>query len=167
MPDQEVVDMFHSVVLKPGLKYLENLCTLSVSKEAEVLLLTTALQESGLVHRLQVGGPARSYWQFEQGGGVRNVVSSSASALKLSAVCQDLNIPFSESVIFEAMAWNDQLAVVMARLNYWLNPLKLPDAQDVEGSWNYYVNTWHPGKPRKETWAGYHAQAYEAVLWAT
>ena len=50
--------------------------------DARVLLLAIGLQESKFSHRLQIGGPARGYWQFEQGGGVRGV--------RLSALRVDL-----------------------------------------------------------------------------
>ena len=40
------------------------------STAADVLLLAIGLQESRFEHRQQIGGPARSFWQFERGGGV-------------------------------------------------------------------------------------------------
>ena len=43
--------------------------------EARVMMLAIGLQESRFVHRRQIKGPARGFWQFEQGGGVIGVVS--------------------------------------------------------------------------------------------
>src|SRR5690606_12018619 len=44
------------------------------SREARAMLLAIALQESRFMHRRQIGGPARGYWQFEVGG-VRGVMT--------------------------------------------------------------------------------------------
>ena len=35
--------------------------------QAKVMLLAIGLQESRFVHRRQIGGPARGFWQFEDG----------------------------------------------------------------------------------------------------
>ena len=41
------------------------------SPQAEVMLLAIGLQESQFEHRCQLGnGPAKSFWQGEQGGGM-------------------------------------------------------------------------------------------------
>src|SRR3546814_10617520 len=36
------------------------------SVDAERMLLAIGLQESRFLHRAQIGGPARGYWQFER-----------------------------------------------------------------------------------------------------
>ena len=35
--------------------------------QARCMLLAIGLQESRFVHRRQIGGPARGFWQFERG----------------------------------------------------------------------------------------------------
>ena len=45
------------------------------SPQARAMLKAIALQESRFEHRKQIGGPARGFWQFEQGGGVRGVLN--------------------------------------------------------------------------------------------
>src|SRR5690606_35371438 len=65
------------------------------SIEARVMLLSIALQESGLAHRWQVvdlarpqaKGPARGLLQFERGGGVRGVLTHPASRDYAADVC--------------------------------------------------------------------------------
>src|SRR5690606_35531315 len=47
------------------------------SDRATVMLLAIGLQESRFEHRRQIKGPARGFWQFERGGGVRGVMTHS------------------------------------------------------------------------------------------
>jgi len=62
--------------LEPAFNLLpENMNT----HQAKVIMLAIAFQESGLEYRRQIGGPAKSYFQFEQGGGGRGVLTHQAS----------------------------------------------------------------------------------------
>lgn len=162
--DLRSASMFLNFTLNPGLRFLSATTDVESSDDARVLLLTTAMQESALLFRRQVGGPARSFWQFELNGGVNGVCANPQTAQKIGAVCSALNIPNDYEVIFEAMAWNDILAVAMARLNYWKNPNPLPAADDPAGAWAYYLQTWRPGTPRALPWADYHGLARSAVF---
>ncbi|WP_199533145.1 hypothetical protein [Thiopseudomonas alkaliphila] len=45
------------------------------SKKAVVMMLAIGLQESRFIHRRQIKGPARGFWQFEKGGGVYGVLN--------------------------------------------------------------------------------------------
>lgn len=56
------------------------------SDAAEVLLLAIGLQESGLIHRHQIGGPAHGLLQFERGGGVRGAKGLSAGETSLNGI---------------------------------------------------------------------------------
>ncbi len=48
--------------------------------EGRLMLLAIGLQESRFEHRRQLGnGPARGFWQFEAGGGVKGVMTHLAS----------------------------------------------------------------------------------------
>lgn len=136
------------VLLEPGIKR---------SDEARVLLMAIAGQESDWAARLQHGGPARSFWQFEQGGGVAGVMGSTPT--QLQAVCSYLIIPYASASIFEAMAWNDTLAACMARLLLWTDPAALPAVGDVQGGWEYYLRNWRPGTPHREVWDTRYATA--------
>jgi hypothetical protein len=129
-----------------------------VRDDCRVLLLAIAAQESGWNERRQVGGgPARSYWQFESGGGVAGVIALQFARLQL--VCERLDVPMAQSLIFEAMAWNDRLALAMARLLLWTDPAPLPSIGNRDAAWAYYLRLWRPGKPRPDDWAASYARA--------
>ena len=63
--------------------------------EADCMLLAIGLQESRFVHRRQIGGPARGFWQFEKGtrviggsgGGWREVLGSGMVHPKVIEAC--------------------------------------------------------------------------------
>lgn len=134
------------------------------SPKARVMLLTTGLQESHFDYRRQMGnGPARGFWQFERGGGVKGVFTHSASSGHLHNLCLARNVPFEIPAIWAALETDDVFAAGVARLLYYTDPKPLPAVDDAEGSWKLYLRTWRPGRPHPETWAGYHQQAREAL----
>jgi len=57
---------FVTDIFAPAWLAAEPIIGVTSNLDARVLLLTTAMQESGLSARKQQGGPARSFWQFEQ-----------------------------------------------------------------------------------------------------
>src|SRR5690606_38643231 len=57
------------------------------SDRATVMLLAIGLQESRFEHRRQIKGPARGFWQFERGRGVRGVLTHPATAALAREVC--------------------------------------------------------------------------------
>ncbi len=130
---------------------------------ARVLLMAIAGQESAWEHRRQIGGPARSFWQFEEGGGVSGVFHHRASAVPIRRVCEALYVPPNVSTVYEAMAWHDVLAACMARLLLFTDAFPLPDVGDVQSGWAYYLRTWRPGMPHQETWAGRYGTAVGVV----
>lgn len=134
------------------------------STEATVQLLATGLQESRFEYRRQMGnGPARSFWQFERGGGVKGVMSHPASAAHMQALCEARGVPFTMMDIWQSMEFDDVLAAGAARLLYWTDPKALPSARDgaewANAAWALYLRTWRPGKPHRETWDANHAAA--------
>jgi hypothetical protein len=128
------------------------------SDAARVLLLVISGQESNWKYRLQNNGPARSYWQFEKGGGLAGVFNLFPK--KVAAICSGFDVPCDLTTIFEAMAWHDQLAASMARLLLWSDPRPLPVVGDANGAWQYYLDTWRPGLPHLGTWP----TVYETAL---
>lgn len=134
------------------------------SPKARVMLLATGLQESHFDHRRQMGnGPARGFWQFERGGGVKGVFTHPASTGHLHNLCQARGVPFDIPTIWATLETDDVLAAGVARLLYYTDPAALPAADDAEGSWKLYLRTWRPGKPKPDTWGAYHQQAREAL----
>lgn len=129
--------------------------------QARVMLLAIGLQESRFEHRRQMGnGPARGFWQFEKGGGVKGCVQHPASKDHLRRLCLARGVTFEADAIWRAIEHDDVLAAGLARLLLFTDPFKLPALGDAQAAWELYADRcWRPGKPHPETWSGYHAQA--------
>jgi len=134
------------------------------SPQAEALLLAIGLQESGLIHRRQIGGPARGLWQFEQGGGVRGVMRHPLSRPHALAVCTAQGVEPTDAAVYAALEHDDILAAAFARLLLWTDPAPLPAVGEVGKAWDLYVRTWRPGKPHRHSWDRLYVQAMEDVL---
>ena len=153
-------------ILNPALEWLPPKMD---SLEARVQLLATGLQESKFDHRYQVlnepgiKGPARSFWQMERGGGVKGVMTHSASHDLALAACQKQGVTFDTNSVWLAIENDDFLAGVFARLLYWTDSGKLPKVSDAAGGWALYLRTWRPGRPHPESWAGFHDAARVAL----
>lgn len=137
------------------------------SLPARAMLVAIGLQESKFQYRSQhPTGPARSYWQFEQGGGVVGVLGHPASATHAAAVLEFLSYPSTMRGplhVWQAMQHNDILAAAFARLLLWTDPGSLPTRHAPEDGWAVYLRTWRPGKPHPETWDAYYALAWDVV----
>ena len=133
------------------------------SDQARVMLVAIALQESGLAHREQTGGPAHGLWQFEKGGGVRGVLKHRASTSYARTLCETAGVPATEAAVYWALCENDELAAGFARLLLWTDSLPLPAIGDEQGAWDYYVRNWRPGKPHRDHWDENYARAVQAV----
>lgn len=123
---------------------------------ARRILVAIALQESRLLHRRQVSkdghedGPAVSFWQFEQGGGCKGVLTHHASAKHMHWICETYNVEPTAAGLWEAMRYQDIVAAAAARLLLYTLPQALPKTAD-EG-WAQYIAAWRPGKPHPATW---------------
>lgn len=131
------------------------------SSEARAMLFAIGMQESGFAHRKQVSGPARGFWQFEEGGGVRGVLGHSASKPVIEPLLPVLVVTPWEC--YDALSQNDVLACLFARLLLWTHPIALPRRDNPSAAWDYYANTWRPGKPHRETWEGNFQRAWNLV----
>lgn len=108
-------------------------------------------QESGYLVRRQYGnGPARGYWQFEEGGGVKGVMEHKASAELARSVCHARGVPFVRRTVWEALETDDVLAAAFCRLLMWTDSGKLPTSE--ADGWAMYARTWRPGKPHPDKW---------------
>lgn len=119
-------------------------------QDAERLLLAIGLQESGFMYRKQIDGPARGFWQFEKGGGVKGVLNHPSTKQLAREVTQYCGISVNEESVYSALAENDILAAAFARLLLWTDPQPLPTTE--QEAWECYLRTWRPGKPRPEHW---------------
>lgn len=138
--------------IDPALALLSKVGQIKPDPRARVLMLAIAGQESGWEHRLQIGGPARSYWQFEKGGGVAGVLGHPASKDRIRTVCAEINVPCNAADVYEAMAWHDVLGACMARLLLYTDAATLPEIGNVLAGWDYYVRNWRPGLPHPDVW---------------
>lgn len=140
--------------MDPGLDLLVKEGGPSSWVDAQRLLLAIAIQESGLTHRKQIGGPARGWWQFEAGGGVAGVMTHPATKDAARAVCDYLHIPFTRTEVYEAIAYNNEIDVAFARLLLYPDPHRLPERDEEDKAWAYYIRNWRPGKPDRARWSG-------------
>jgi hypothetical protein len=131
--------------------------------QARVMLLAIGQQESRFTYREQIGGPARGFWQFEAGGGVKGVMTHAASKALVQQVCAWRGVPFERDRLWAALATDDVLAAAMARLLLWTDPRALPGRDDAQGGWDLYARVWRPGRPHRETWNAFYAKAVQTI----
>lgn len=134
------------------------------SKEATLMLLAIGLQESRFLHRRQIGGPARGFWQFERGGGVKGVLRFDGTLHTSRAVCAARGVRPVAADVYPALEHDDVLAAAFARLLLWTDPAPLPALGATVRAWAYYRRNWRPGKPHPETWPEMYQNALSFVL---
>jgi len=154
------LDVILSRVVGPGLALLPSKMD---SDRARVMLLAIGLQESRFEHRRQIGGPARSFWQFERAGGVQGVLRHPSTAALAKAVCKERGVEPDATAVYSRLEHDDLLACAFARLLLWSDPQPLPAPGYAAASWQLYLRTWRPGKPHRTTWDDLYRQAVEAV----
>jgi hypothetical protein len=132
------------------------------SESARAMLAAICLQESGLTHRLQIGGPARGFPQFEKAG-IRGVLEHRATADLARRVCDALVYMPNADVVYVAVKDNDILALSFARLLLWTLPDALPEINQCDEGWRQYKKAWRPGRPKREHWDDKWDMAWSAV----
>jgi len=131
---------------------------------ARVMLASAGMQESDFVYHQQIGGPARSFWGFEQGGGIHGVLTNAATSQYAKAVCMLRAVAPTESDVYAAFLKDDLLACAFARLLMFADPAPLPPLGDIQAGWKCYERCWRPGKPRRDDWTGNYIAAQAAVV---
>jgi hypothetical protein len=154
-------EQFNDIVVTPGLALLPPEMS---SREARVMLIAAAGQESGLGDRVQIGGPARGFYQCEKHGGLEGVVTGPMKAYATSACAALAIAPPDVDTIYDAIRLNDALATVIARLILRADPHSLPALGDESGAWACYLRCWGPGRPRPERWHAAYVAAMKAVI---
>lgn len=145
-----------TTAINPALAELE-LQGIPQNAHAARFMLAIALQESGLRHRRQVtaggqeSGPASGYVQFEQGGGCKGVLTHKSVASKMINICSAYDVNPTPAGLWEAMRYNDIVAMCAARLLIYTLPKGLPTTS--EQGWDQYMAAWRPGRPHPQTWA--------------
>tara|TARA_R110000868_G_scaffold409899_1_gene696409 strand:+ start:16411 stop:16884 length:474 start_codon:yes stop_codon:yes gene_type:complete len=146
-----MIASFYPSIYSPAADLAAALIGIPRTRPADILMLAIAGQESRWTHRAQIGGgPARGFWQFEKGGGVAGVLAHRASSERARSLCTALRIEADAATVYEALRWNDTLAVGFARLLLWTDPKALPT--EPGPAWDCYIRTWRPGKPHQATW---------------
>lgn len=130
---------------------------------ARAMVLAIWLQESRIEHRRQIGGPARSFGQFERIG-VLDLFQHRATSALMTATMIRLAYDPVPDMCFVAIEHNDVLAAVCARLCLWKEPAPLPTRHDANEGWRQYIAQWKPGKPHPATWPEHWTAAWEAVI---
>ena len=129
---------------------------------ARAMLLSIGQQESRFAFRRQMGdGPARGFFQFERGGGVKALYNFDGTTDLLRSVCKARACPFDIPTIWATLETDDILACCLARLLLWSDPQPLPD--DAAGGWALYARTWRPGQPHPESWDSYYQLSIDAL----
>jgi len=126
--------------------------SVSWTPAAHQMFMMIAGQESDWTHRRQINGPARGFWQFERGGGVRGVMQHHTSSAAAQALCTGLSVPFEANAVYVALETNDAPAVGFARLLLFTDPSALPTV--AQAGWPCYQRTWRPGAPHPNRWQG-------------
>lgn len=119
------------------------------SREAQALLLAIGLQESLLIHRRQIRGPARGLLQFELGG-VRGVLEHRASRDLARSLCAARGVQPTAEAVYAALEHDDILAMAIGRLLLWTDPRPLPALGNAAEAWALYLRTWRPGAAKRD-----------------
>lgn len=136
------------------------------SPAATAMLLAIGLQESKFKYRKQVGGPAKGFWQFEQGGGIAGVLRHPATSEHIRRVLRSQcysGMSDAPRACHQLVTDNDVIATCFARLLLWTVPGRLPNRNEPDYAWRCYVEGWRPGKPHRNTWNAYFASAWQRV----
>lgn len=143
-----MIELIRSVVIPAAFTMLPAAMS---SPEAVRMLLAIGWQESRFLHRRQLGGPARGFWQFETSG-VRGVLAHPESKKPVRDALMLLRYPYEPTPhgCHAAIEHNDLLACVFARLYLWTLPDPLPHTADA--AWRQYLAVWRPGKPHPDSW---------------
>lgn len=131
------------------------------SLAAKAMILSTGAQESAFIERKQIGGPARGFWEFEEGGAVIGVLGHRDTKYVIEPILVAMAVQTWH--VYDALTDNDILACIMARLLLWTHPDPLPGPNDPTTGWRQYQDMWRPGKPRPETWAANYQRAWKEV----
>lgn len=187
LPTPVTPEDFLFKIIDPALELLPSKLN---SIKARVLMLAFAMQESELHYRRQmVGnpprptGPAKSFWQAEQGGGMVHgvrvfkgggVAEMADSVYHKRGLFNDpMQVASKDSIIWNAIEQDDILAAALARLLIYTHPNPLPEDNEVYNAWMYYLKTWRPGayergtqSQRNDLWRKFkvnHGRAVDAV----
>lgn len=134
------------------------------SPRAWHMLLAIGLQESKFSARVQIvngggRGPARGFWQFERGGGVKGVLEHDLTTEHAVRICDARGVRPVAQLVWERMEFDDVLGAAFARLLLWTDRPPLPAPDNADGGWETYTRVWRPGRPHPATWPAHWTRA--------
>lgn len=136
------VNAFRTDLVRPALKVTD-----MWSMAAENLIVGTALTESDLSFVVQIkGGGALSFMQVEKAtyiDCIRYLSRSDKKNIKQSILSACFMEIFPQH---ESLTWNIRLAILIARIKYWMIPERLPRHDDAAGLCNYYLQYYNTAK---------------------
>ncbi len=107
---------------------------------AEILLLGTAIQESGLVFLAQLGGPALGLWQMEPATHEDCWANFITGRDALHARINNL---LTNQPVLDQLVTNLAYACAMARIKYYRDPAPIPAADDAAGMAAFYKRVYN------------------------
>lgn len=129
---------FRDQVIQPALLALD-----LYSKDAERLLLATAMTESNLTAVVQKGGgPALGYFQMEDATH-NDIFKNFLAWPEHQHLVEGLNKLSTRVGYADELAKNPQYAAAMARIHYLRNPDPLPFYLNLDAIWSYYKHWWN------------------------
>lgn len=128
----------------------------------DVMLLAIAGQESGLRQRRQLLGKmalgkGRGLWQMEP----RTAGLVYDNWTDVGLIQKKLGLRYVDWPHW--LESDDRAGCMLARGDLWCNPEPLPNVDDDQAAWDYYIETWRPGKPRPTDWAANYQAALDAI----
>lgn len=159
-PTIDVLRYLNATVLSPALRLLPSAMN---TPPARAQLLAIGLQESRFLHRRQINGPARGFWQFEWNG-VNAVLRHDHVGQMAGAVCDRLVQVPAVQAVHDAIEYHDVLAAAFARLLLRASPKPLGARDEPEKAWELYIDAWRPGRPHRHTWDAFFELGWEAVV---
>src|SRR5690606_3062253 len=95
------------------------------SLPARAMLWAIGRQESRMIYRRQLGGPARGLSQSERGGAVKGVLTHPASKLRAIRLCFAREVEPTSAAVYRTLETDDVLACGFARLLLYTDPRPL------------------------------------------
>jgi len=147
---------FFKIIVQPAVEYY---CPPEWNSiRAYNMQLAIAYQESTMLFRRQINGPARGWWQFELGG-LKGTEMHKASSKVMHNTWVDLHLPDNLQLRLAALEFCDLWSAVAARCLLRTLADPLPELNQPEEGWKQYIAAWNPGKPRPEKWTTSWAKA--------
>lgn len=141
-PEQAIDDAFE--ILPAGMG----------TRTRRILVAATGFQETSYLTRIQYNnGPARSYWQFENGklAAINGVLNHKATKAMAFAVCKARGVAAERMAVWKAMETDDVLGAAFAAMLIYTDPYPMPTTKDA--AWEMYAERlWRPGKPHPKKW---------------